>query len=199
MNMNRRETLKLLAAASIASAIPGCTSRDLERSAARVAAIGSEELATRTPQVLSAHEYRTVEVLVDYIIPADDRSGSATDAGVPAFIDFTLEDVADLVDPFRGGLAWLDAHCETEHGGRFIDLNTEHQTATLDTIAYPDDVTGELEDGMRFFTLVRDLTASGFFSSRMGVEDLGYIGNTAALWDGCPQDSLDHIGVSYET
>lgn len=198
--MNRRDTLKLLAAASIGSTIPGCTARDVDRAAARVEQTGAAALANRTPQVLTQHEYRTVETLVDIIIPADDRSGSATDAAVPAFIDFVLEDVDGMATPFRGGLAWVDHHCKRTYSKVFVDLNEQQQTEVLDAIAWPDDVPQGMEPGAQFFSMLRDLTASGFFSSKMGVEDLGYTGNTPqASWDGCPPEALEHIGVSYET
>jgi len=197
--MNRRDTLKLLAAASIGSAIPGCTSRDVDRATNRVALAGADALANRTPQVLTPHEYRTVEVLVDHIIPADDRSGSATDAAVPAFIDFVLEDVDGMATPFRGGLAWVDHHCKREFGKVFVELDAQQQTEVLDAIAYPGDVSAGMEPGARFFTMLRDLTASGFFSSKVGVDDLGYTGNTPQpSWDGCPPEALAHLGVSYE-
>lgn len=197
--MNRRDTLKLLAAASIGSTLPGCSSRDVDRAAARVAQSGADVLAKRTPQVLTQHEYRTVEILVDHIIPADDRSGSATDAGVPAFIDFILEDVDGMATPFRGGLAWVDHHCNREYQKVFADLGADQQIAVLDAIAWPGDVPSGMERGARFFTMLRDLTASGFFSSRIGVDDLGYTGNTPqASWDGCPPEALAHLGVSYE-
>jgi hypothetical protein len=136
-------------------------------------------------------------VLVDYIIPRDERSGSATDAGVPAFIDFVLEDVEGLATPFRGGLAILERECRQRYGVPFVALAAPDQVAVLDLVAWPADVAPELERAAKFFTLLRDLTASGFFSSRMGVEDLQYQGNTAYAWDGCPPEALSHLGVSY--
>jgi len=198
--MNRRDTLNLLAAASIGSTIPGCTTRDVDRAATRVADAGATALANRKPTVLSQHEYGTVEKLVDLIIPADDRSGSATDAHVPAFIDFVLEDVEGIATQFRGGLAWMDHHCKRTLGKVFVDLNAQQQTEVLDTIAWPDDVPAGMERGAQFFTLLRDMTASGFFSSKIGVDDLGYMGNTPqASWDGCPPEALERLGVSYES
>lgn len=196
--MNRRESLKLIALASLASTIPGCTPSDVDKASSRVAAAaGKDPLENRTPTVLSDHEYETIHVLVDYIIPADDRSGSATDAGVPAFIDFMLEDTDDLETPVRGGLSWLDFHCTSVYGSAFVELSESHQIETLDSIAYPDDATDDMLRGVSFFSLLRDLTASGFWSSRIGVNDLGYSGNTArASWDGCPQDALEHLGLS---
>lgn len=197
MSMDRRESLKLMALASIAVAVPGCSQDDVERAAAEAADRVARQLpeANRVPTVLSQAEYRTVEVLVDWIIPADDRSGSATDAGVPSFIDFMLEDVPALEVPVRGGLGWLNAETTRRTGVLFADAATADQQALLDEIAWPEVAAPEMERGVRFFTLMRDLTASGFFSSRMGFEDLGYLGNRPqGGWDGCPAEAHAHIG-----
>ena len=200
MAVSRRESLKLMAMASLAATIPGCTPSDVERAASNVAAASRQmPLADRVPTVLNAHEYRTVEVLADYIIPADARSGSATDAGVPAFIDFMLTDTDNIETPLRGGLAWLDYQSTKQFNSTFLDAPAEAQTALLDAIAWPDDVAPELETGARFFTLMRDLTASGFWSSKLGVEDLGYMGNRPqGGWEGCSHEAMDHLGLSYD-
>lgn len=200
MAVNRRDSLKLMAMASLAAAIPGCTPSDVERAASNVAAASRQmPLADRVPTVLSANEYRTIEILVDYIIPADARSGSATDAGVPAFIDFMLSDTEGLETPLRGGLAWLDYQSTKQAGVPYRDAPREAQTALLDAIAWPEDVAPEMETGARFFTLMRDLTASGFWSSKMGVDDLGYMGNRPqGGWDGCSHEAMDHLGLSYD-
>lgn len=197
MALTRRETLKLMAFAALGATIPGCGPSDIERAAARVSK--TMPLADREPTVLSRHEYDTVRVLADWIIPADERSGSASDAGVPAFIDFILEETDGIEEPLKEGLAWLDGQTDTEHGKAFLDLDRPDQQAMLDRIAWPDDVEPGLERGAEFFTLMRDLTASGFWSSQLGVEDLGYMGNTANPgWDGCTHDAMEHLGLSYD-
>ena len=138
-------------------------------------------------------------MLVDLIIPADDRSGSATDAGVPAFMDFMMTDRPSMQLPMRGGLAWLDAQCHKRFKSTFIGCTDAQRTELLDQIAYPDMAPPELSQGVAFFNSFRDLTASGFWSSKMGVEDLQYIGNTVVHeWKGAPQEVLDHLGVSYD-
>lgn len=200
MALSRRESLKLMALAAIGSTIPGCGPSDIERAASKVAAASKTmPLADREPTVLNRHEYETVKVLADWIIPADDRSGSATDAGVPAFIDFIMDDVDGAAEPLQQGLAWLDAHVASSGRTTFIELPSAEQEAVLSRIAWPDDVAPGLEEGAVFFTLMRDLTASGFWSSQMGVEDLGYMGNTANPgWEGCSHEAMAHLGLSYD-
>ena len=156
-----------------------------------------------------------MRVLVDYIIPRDDRSGSATDAGVPQFIDFVLSDQTPPPGPpnptrrfyvapttaqvnVRGGLAWLDHECANRFGtGKTFLTSTDAQRRqVLDDIAWPEKAKPELSHGVAFFTRMRDMTASGFFSSKMGVQDLRYMGNLVMeKWDGCPPEVIAKLGV----
>ena len=200
MALTRRESLKLMALAALGSTIPGCGPSDIENAASKVAAASQTmPLADRDPTVLSRHEYETVKILADWIIPADERSGSATDAGVPAFIDFILEDTEGIEEPMKEGLAWLDDFCKSTCGGIFKSLTAADQEIVLNRIAYPDDVQSNLERGAEFFTLMRDMTASGFWSSQLGVEDLGYMGNRAnPSWEGCSHEAMEHLGLSYD-
>ena len=155
------------------------------------------------PKFFDAHEWATVAVLADMVIPRDGRSGSATDAGVPEFIDFILSD--PLGDPreleeeqtaVRGGLAWLDRECGERFGKTFLDASDAERRAVLDDIAFPEKARPEMKPGVAFFNRFRDLVASGFWTSRMGVADLRYIGNTfVAEWKGCPPEVLARLGL----
>ena len=172
--------------------------KHVHRSAAK-AAPGKPQ----APKFFTAHEWATVRVLSDQVIPADERSGSATDALVPEFIDFILDD--PLAEPrereslqtrVRGGLAWLDRECRGRFSKAFVECAGSERTAVLDDIAWPEKAPAERAPGAAFFTLFRDLVASGFWSSRMGVEDLRYTGNTfVAEWKGCPPAVLAKIGL----
>lgn len=139
------------------------------------------------PKFFTAHEWRTVRLLADYIIPRDERSGSATDAGVPEFMDFIMTDRPSERLPMRGGLHWLDNRCRDQFNAAFADCTAAEHTSMLDQIS-----------GAEFFTRFRDLTATGFWTSKMGVADLRYIGNTFVHeWNGCPEAALTKLGVSY--
>lgn len=144
------------------------------------------------------HEMKTITVLSDYIIPKDDNSGSASEAGVPDFIEFIVKDMPHHQVPMRGGLKWLDLRCNKEFGKPFVEASGEQQTAMLDQIAYPEQAKPGVEQGVAFFNLMRDLTACGFFSSKMGIKDLGYMGNTPNQWDGVPDDVLKQYGLGYD-
>ncbi len=152
-----------------------------------------------TPVFFTAHEYQTVVVLVDFIIPRDERSGSATDAGVPEFIDYIVGYEKSMQTPTRGGLAWLDNECRERFGQTFLGASDTQRRAVLDDIAWPTKARPEMSQGVAFFNDFRDLTASGFFSSRMGVTDLQYLGNTVVPeWKGCPSAALEKLGVRYD-
>jgi hypothetical protein len=151
------------------------------------------------PVFFTAHEWETVRLLVDIIIPRDEHSGSANDAGVPEFMDFILNDQKDLQIPIRGGLGWLDSECRDRFGKDFLGSPEESRAVVLDEIAWPRKARPELSQGVAFFSRLRDFTASGFYSSRLGVEDLQYLGNTlVAEWNGCPPEALRKLGVSYD-
>ena len=149
------------------------------------------------PKALNEHEWKTVRVLSDIIIPADDRSGSATQAGVPEFIDDWLDfRGGGQLTAIRGGLTWLDMECNRQFAHDFVDCSEAQQKQTLDRIAYPK--TAALEDaaGVAFFNHLRGLVVSGFFSSKMGVKDLPYLGNQMlSSWEGCPASVLAKLGL----
>ena len=192
-DLSRREAVQLLIGIPLLAA---GLSPDLVRCATEAARVAKR--VTYDPVFFTAHEWQTVRILTDLIIPRDDRSGGATDAGVPEFMDFILNDQPDMQDSMRGGLAWLDNECRDRFGKTFVDSSDTQRAAILDDIAWPAKARPELSNGVEFFNQMRDLTASGFFSSKMGVEDLQYLGNrVVAEWTGCPPDALARLGVHY--
>jgi gluconate 2-dehydrogenase gamma chain len=194
--VTRRETIQILAGIPLLAAglSPQTVVRGVE-AARRARDAGSPY----TPVFFTPHEYQTVVVLVDYIIPRDGRSGSATDAAVPEFIDYIVGYEKSMQTPTRGGLAWLDTECRERFGQPFLGASDGQRRAVLDDIAWPKKARPEMSQGVAFFSDFRDLTASGFFSSKMGVEDLQYLGNTVVPeWTGCPPEALSKLGVSYD-
>ena len=188
IEMDRRKALALLASAPLATAFV-CTGADAAKAQD---AIGDGYRTT----FFTAHEYDTVRLLVDILIPRDARSGSATDAGVPEFMDFLLTDQPQRRLAMRGGLAWLDAECLERFDKYFVDCDASERETLLDEIAYPDRAGPELSHGVEFMNGFRNLTATGFFSSKMGVEDLGYRGNEYVTeWTGCPEEALRKLGL----
>ncbi|MEO8117371.1 MAG: gluconate 2-dehydrogenase subunit 3 family protein, partial [Bacteroidota bacterium] len=136
-------------------------------------------------------------VLADIIIPKDEISGSATDAGVPAFIDFIVNDMPDHQIPMRGGLRWLDIECLNRYTTAFKDCTPAQQIEIVDMIAYPKKAKPEMAQGVIFFNRMRDLTSTGFFTSEMGVKDVGYAGNKPNQWNGVPDEVLKQYNMAY--
>jgi len=195
--MKRREAVGAMAMAALTAAFKWTPAE-----AQRAAKLASEALATKTPfapAFFTPHEWDTVRVLADLVIPKDERSGSATDAGVPEYMDFMMTDRPDGQVPMRGGLAWLDNEASERSGKTFVASTEAERTAILDDIAWPKKARAEMSQGVAFFNMFRDMTASGFWSSKMGVTDLDYQGNTfVAEWNGCPPEALQKLGVHYE-
>ncbi len=144
------------------------------------------------------HEMKTITVLGDIIMPNDDVSGNASEAGVPAFIEFIVKDKPHYKLPMRGGLKWLDMQCLKQFGNPFVNCSVEQQIAMVDQIAYPEQAKPEMKPGVAFFNVMRDLTTTGFFSSDIGIKDLGYMGNKPNQWDGVPKEVLDQMGLAYD-
>jgi hypothetical protein len=186
--MDRRQALELLASIPFASVF---TATGIEVARAQEAVRSGF-----TPRFFTDHEYRTVRVLSDLVLPGDERSGSATEAGVPEFMDFMMIDQEERQLAMRGGLALLDLECGERFGKTFVDSSADQQAALLDLLAWPDRAPAELSQGVAFFTSFRDLTATGFFTSKMGFEDLAYMGNEFVTeWKGCPEEALRKLGL----
>lgn len=195
----RRDFIKFMAAAPMAHL--AVTALDLETAAIQTRET-LERLAERgqqyQPKVFNAHEWRTVRVLVDIVIPKDARSGSATDAKVPEFMDVFMQTRENMRTWMRTGLTWLDDECTKRLTRQFLDCDDAQRKAVLDEIAYPRRARAEMQNGVRFFNNFRNFTASGFWSSKMGVDDLQYMGNRPmAQWNGCPAPALNKLGVRY--
>jgi hypothetical protein len=211
--MDRREHLRLLISGSFGAGFflneaSEISQKDIETSEkiirengggyGRTDAEVQRDKRLHAESFFTEHELKTVAVLADIIIPADDVSGSATDAGVPEFMEFIMKDMPYMQTPARGGIMWLDNESKKRFGKVFINASKKQQLQIVDDIAYPDDAKPEMEYGVRFFNRMRNLTSTGFFTSEIGIKDMGYKGNQANAWDGVPENVLKKHGMSYE-
>jgi gluconate 2-dehydrogenase gamma chain len=201
--MNRRSALKILGALPLAAALPDVAAAAATAPAAPAAPVtdAPASLAPTAPKFFTTHEMATVRVLSDLVIPRDERSGSATDAKVPEFMDYMLaHDASERTQvEMRGGLAWMDAQSRKRFGTEFIHASHAQQTAILDDIAWPEKTRPELSQGAAFFSTFRDYVASGFFSSAMGHQDVHYIGNVFnPNWHGCGDEAMHSLGVTFD-
>ncbi|HXW06782.1 MAG TPA: gluconate 2-dehydrogenase subunit 3 family protein [Vicinamibacterales bacterium] len=195
--LNRRDALKVLGTVPVAA---GVALTEAEAQHAHQQAQTARQTARRTgaafkPKFFTQHEYATVRILADMIIPADERSGSASDAGVPEFMDFIMIDMPARQVPMRGGLAWLDHDALQRFDRTFADCTPAQRGEIVDAISGIEEDPARRQ-GQAFFRNFRDLTSSGFWTSRMGIKDLAYIGNTfVPEWTGCPREALAKLGL----
>lgn len=212
--MDRRKSIKTLIVGTVATgvALEACKLSDKKEGPAA----GEQKAAADNPtninrmveekdhyrkvvaeKFFTPEEMATITILADIIIPRDDVSGSASDAKVPDFIEFIVKDMPHHQVPMRGGLRWLDVQCLNRYEKPFKDCSQQQQMEMVDAIAWPKKAKPELAQGVSFFSLMRNLTATGFYTSEIGVKDVGYVGNTPNQWNGVPDDVLKQYKLAY--
>ena|SRR5688500_4158118 len=196
--IDRRKVLQLLGSAPVAAGFVWTEAEALQAQQRTQQARRPAAPAFK-PKFFTAHEYATVAVLADLIIPKDERSGGAIDAGVPAFMDFMMLDQPARQVPMRGGLAWLDQECNARFNKTFRASTDADRRQVLDEISGLEPARPDQSHGLAFFRSFRDLTATGFWTSKMGIDDLKFMGNVyVAEWNGCPDTALRKLGLTTE-
>jgi gluconate 2-dehydrogenase gamma chain len=163
--------------------------------AQHVHGIAAEEKAAHgvyKPKGLNAHEYKTLEKLADYIVPPDGVVGGATAAGAPEWIDLMASQNPQLLAIYTGGIAWLDHAMERRGAPNFVDATAQQQIAVLDLIAYRKNESPELGPGIKFFEWARKMVVDAYYTSAIGIKDIGYMGNTALSKFEVPQVAIDY-------
>lgn len=206
--MDRRKSLKLIATGALAggAVVAGCKPGEKKEEVKKEPVFNLDRnrdelkyekgLLAQEP-FFTPHEMATITILADIIIPKDEVSGSASDAKVPDFIEFIVKDMPEHQVPMKGGLRWLDMQCLKKYETPFKDCKNEQQIELVDAIAYPEKAKPDMSQGVQFFSLMRNLTATGFYTSEIGVKDIGYAGNAPTQWNGVPADVLAQYKLSY--
>jgi hypothetical protein len=206
--MDRRKSIKALVVGTVATGVLVDACKPADKKEENTAATGSlddrmqEEKdylkkLEKEDKFFTPEEMATITVLVDIIVPKDDISGSATDAKVPEFLEFIVKDMPSHQTPMRGGLRWLDMQSLKQFNKSFVACSAAERIQLVDQIAYPEKAKPEMKQGVSFFNLMRDLTLTGFYTSEMGVKDLGYMGNVPNKWNGVPDDILKQYKMAY--
>jgi gluconate 2-dehydrogenase gamma chain len=190
-SISRRDILRTLAlgaaAGSVLQVIPAEAAEYIHQMVHKEKA--AAPAGKYTPKYFSAAQYATLLFLCDAIIPKDEKSGGAVEAGAPEFIDLLTSENPEIQLNLGGGLFWLDAACTDRYGNVFLECTPEQKKEILDLIAFRKNAKKDsaLSQGVAFFAFLRNLTCDGFYSSKIGIEDLGYIGNTSLReFPGCP-------------
>ena len=208
--MDRRESIKALVIGTVSAGtvLEACKTDD-KKKPADAAVTPDESTTDRMPEEIeyskkqlaekffNEHEMATIVLLGDIIIPKDDKSGSASDAKVGNFIEFIVNDMPDHQVPMRGGLRWLDLQMLNKYEKPFKDCTSEQQIAMVDQIAYPKKAKPEMAQGVKFFNLMRNLTVTGFYTTKIGYDDVGFVGNKPNQWNGVPPDVLKQYNMAY--
>ena len=208
--MNRRDSLKSLVFGSIGVGVllEGC-----------VSGVDSETVANslkkfnygRTPKekeydkllfsqkCFTNNQMTLISKISNLILPPNEF-GSINDAEVPELIEFMAKDIPSYESPLKDGLSSLNNHTKKKFKKVFVDCSESEQKSILDLMAYPDPnlSSSEQTDDIKWFTLFRNLTMTGYYTSKVGIKELGYKGNSPNVWDGVPQDVLDQYGLSYD-
>jgi hypothetical protein len=191
MAISRRDILKSLMQTAVTGSVLQLIPLEAAEYAHRMvraekAAAGDQAY---TPKFFSAHAYKMLQALCQTIMPSDDDSKGAIEAGAPEFIDLITSENTDYQVALGGGIMWLDNTCIDRYGKPYLDCTAAPQKEILELIAYRKNakLDPSLGQGIEFFALLRKLTADGFFTSEIGIEYLGYIGNTFVKdFPGCP-------------
>ncbi len=203
--MKRRESIKAIALTALSTGVllQGCDEKKTTTETAPAFTLDrhpfekERDAKLMQQRFFTESEMATIKILIDIIIPRDEVSGSATEAGVHDFIEFIVKDMPWHQLPLRGGLQWLDNYCLKKYGTIFRECTPASQLEVVNLIAYPVEAPPEMKQGVKFFNLLRDLTATGFFTSQMGLNDLGYQGNRPNQWNGVPDEVLKQYGLAY--
>lgn len=208
--MDRRKSLKALALGTLSAGVllEACGDGDKKpaddkaasQPASTIDRMKEEEAhykAVTAYTFFTPAEMATITILGDIIIPKDEVSGSASDAKVPEWIEFIVKDMPEHQIPMRGGLRWLDLQCLKRYEKAFKDCDQKQQMEMVDEIAWPAKAKPEMAQGVAFFNLIRNLTVTGFYTSEIGVKDIGYAGNKPNKWNGVPDEVLKQYNLAY--
>ena len=207
--MNRRDSIKTLTFASIGAGLllEGCygISREkIKRSLTRYEYGRTPEEKLYDDKLFAEkfftdHELFSLDKICNLILPPNEF-GSIRDAEVVQLIEFMAKDIPAYKEPLRNGLSWIDNESKKRFNNLFVDCDITQQKNIFDEIAYydPNKSITDYSEPVQWFNLVRNLTMTGYFTSEIGIKDLGYKGNIPNIWDGVPQVVLDQYGLEYD-
>jgi len=187
-DVSRRDLLKNIA---LSATLGGLS---LE-AAQHVHGLASQEKAAGgayKPKGLNAHEFGTLQKLADFVIPSDERSPGASASGAPEFIDLLASQNPQMLEIYTGGIAWLDYTMQRRYSSDFVSAKPEQQTALLDLIAYRNNESPELGPGIHFFEWARRMVVDAYYTSPIGIKEVGYMGNTAVSKFEVPQEAVEY-------
>ena len=194
-NVSRRELLKTLGSSMILTTagvgvLPPILAQHVHSAVMDIKSLDGG--VNYQPKYLNKHEFASMRRLSELIIPADEHSKGAIDAGAAEYIDFLSSRSPEFAEIFTGGFGWLDEAMQKRYQSTFVDAKPDQQTAMLDLIAYRKNESPELGAGIAFFRWARNVVVDAYYTSPVGIADLGYMGNTAMSEFNVPKEALDY-------
>jgi hypothetical protein len=187
--ITRRAVLKSLGVGALTGSVLRVIPLEAAAYAHSVIDAEKADVGVYAPKFFDAHGYKTLQALCETILPSDADSGGAVEAGAPEFIDLVTSENAGFQTKLGDGMKWLDTRSMSRFGKAHLECAAEQKKGILDLIAYRKNAEADatLTQGVEFFSLLRNLTADGFFTSKVGIKYLGYKGNTfVPAFPGCP-------------
>jgi len=202
--MKRRDSIKTLIVTSLASGLvlEGCLPKEKEiiyeniwkYQYGRTPEEKKRDLELLNKTFFTKNEMKKINKIANLILPPS-SIGNIEQAEVPEFIEFIVKDVPSFQITIREGLNWIDNYSKKVFNKSFIESTQNQQKEILDSVAYPKSTKTKEEI---FFSTLRDLVVTGYFTSEVGIKDLGYKGNQPNIWDGVPKEILKEHGLSYD-
>jgi len=199
--MDRRTSLQWMLAAAAGAAAPAWAGQPGTGYGTDPDLVKVYRAGTLWPLSFSAAQRRTAAALCGLIIPADEQSPSASELGVPVFIDEWISapypaHVKDRQQILQG-LGWIEREARRRFGRPFAAASQAQQREICDPISWLPQATPRLAAAAKFFARFRDLTAGGFYTTPQGAKDLRFVGNQpSSSFDGPPPEALNIVGVS---
>ena len=184
----RRDLIRSLALAATLGSLPAADAQHVHNEVAEE----KKSSGNYQPKLFTPHEYQTIQRLADLIIPADEVSKGALDAGAPEYIDLLASGNERLETLYRGGIVWLDVECGKRFGATFLESKPDQQTQLLDVLAYHRNETPENHTGVLFFAWTRRMVVDAFYTSKIGIEDVGFKGNVGMSKFQVPAEALQY-------
>lgn len=189
-DVSRRDLFKIVGASAVfASIVSPAEAQMAHESVAAARSLNGGP--NHAPKYFKLHQYRTMRTLGDLIMPADDHSPAASEAGAAEFIDFLCSRNTELAEIFDGGLAWMDDYMRRKYSADFLAAKPAQQTALLD-LAYGEPVSVDVAPGQLFFNWARRMVVDAYYTSPAGVKDLGFVGNVVRSEFSVPNEAVDY-------
>ncbi len=184
-SLSRRTVLGQIAFAAMAGQMGVAEAQHVHQETAAAAAKSAG--GVYKPKALTQHEFDTLRHLAEIIVPG------ATKGGCAEFVDILAAQNNEMLAIFSGGIAWLDNAMLKSHEATFLKAIPEHQKSMLDVLAYRKNETPTNAAAIRFFVWARRMAVDAYYTSPVGIKEIGFMGNKGMKEFHVPQEAIDKM------